>query len=157
MKLSQLLNQLLAETPLNVVLNLDPYLPLPKDLAQSNIYTVIKDSVEKAASGILSAHGACVFAEFLAQLCTGIVQMFTNDIDAGVTALHMVFTRIVLGDVTVATIPLPLLPGHQDYSIPVNVKEFFRLTSLPDWNVFNQLLPQIRLGIQTAFKQAESL
>jgi len=132
MYLSNVLNNLLAGTQLHVVLNPDPYLPSPEYLHQSQIHDVIKNSVVNAASGILSAHGACAFGEWLAALCTGLIE-FSNELN--VVYLDMVFRKTAFGNF-IQTIPLHLLP---------------------DWQHFSQYLPQVRRGIQMAFEVAKTL
>jgi len=75
MKLGELLNRLLAETPLTVSLREDFDLPPPEALTQPEVHAAIGDAVaETAKDSGLTVRGAGAFGKWLAQLCMGRAQ-----------------------------------------------------------------------------------
>jgi len=133
MKLSELLNCLLEGT-LAVSLREDLQLNQPEDLLRPEVHPVIGDAVAEAAlANGFSVRGAYAFGEWFAELCTGWSTRFANENDI-----------LMLDDAF----------GQAAFNNP---KEVIRLYLLPSWDLLNEHLQQVRVGIQAAFERAKSL
>jgi len=134
MKLGELLNRLLAETPLTVLLREDFDLPQPEALTQPEVHAAIGDAVAEAvkANG-LSVRGAYAFSEWLAELCSGWSTRFANESD--IMLLDEAF-------------------GQAAYNNP---KEVIRLYLLPTWEALGDHLPEVQRGVAAAFEAARQL
>jgi len=134
MKLSELLNRLLAETPLTVSLREDFDLQSPEGLMHPEVHTVIGDSVAEAAMAQnLSVRGAYAFAEWFAELLTGWSTRFSNENDV----LH-----------------LDAIFGKAAYGSP---SQTIRIYLLPNWEALDEYLAAIRAGIEAAYKSAREM
>jgi len=134
MKLGELLNRLLAETPLTVSLSDDRTLNQPENLTNPEVHAAIGDAVAEAAQKAgLSVRGAYAFGEWLAELCSGWSTRFANESD------------ILLLDAAF---------GQAAYNNP---KEVIRLYLLPSWEALGDHLPTVQKGVSAAFETAKQL
>jgi len=133
MKLSELLNRLLEGT-LAVSLREDLQLNQPEDLLRPEVHAAIGDAVAEAAlENGLSVRGATAFGEWVSELCTGWSTRYSNEND--ILMLDYAF-------------------GEAAYNDP---KQVIRLYLLPSWDLLNEHLQQVRVGIQAAFEKAKAL
>lgn len=134
MKLSQIVANLLAQTPLTVKFNNDREVDRPNDLFDIDTHHIIGDAIFEACQRAgLSVRASAAFSEWLAELITGFATRYSNEFDV----LH-------LDDIF----------GQTAYN---DRKSVVRLYLAPTWDAIHEHLPNIQRGIAASFEAAKSL
>ena len=136
MKLSELLQQICASTPLSIEVSdeRDIDIESPNDLFSVEVHHAIGDAVADACRKAgLTERGACGFGEFVAELATGWATRYSNEAD--ILALDAAFGRAAFGNPT----------------------DVIRLYLLPHWGALSEHLHAIQKGIAAAFEDAAKL
>jgi len=136
MKLSELLQQICASTPLSIEVSdeRDIDIESPNDLFSVEVHHAIGDAVADACRKAgLTERGACGFGEFVAELATGWATRYSNEAD--ILALDAAFGRAAFGNPT----------------------DVIRLYLLPHWGALSEHLHAIQKGIAAAFNDAKLL
>ena len=134
MLLSELINTLLAQTPLKVRLKDDRDFESPSDLADIDLHHQIGDALFDACKDVgLSPRQAAAFSEWLAELCTGWATRYSNEHD--ILMLDDVFGQAAYGD----------------------RKSTVRLYLAPNWNALTDHWDAIQRGVAACFAEAQRL
>ena len=136
MKLSELLQQICASTPLSIEVSdeRDIDIESPNDLFSVEVHHAIGDAVADACRKAgLTERGAVGFGEFIAELCTGWATRYSNESD--VLALNASF-------------------GQSAFGNPIEV---VRLYLLPNWDALSEHIDAVQKGVAAAFEDAKLL